>query len=741
MGMLGENHCGLWADICEALVLIITALLTVATIELMPVASEGTAAVAAEVMIKVAKDIGKEVIMETIIVPACQNIFNPFIPIAMSIAGQHTTLADPHEQEEEIKECGVEMCAVAFEVMVSTAGATIVPMLGWIVGQFICGAGCTDNPFAIVDACKFDKDAPPPPSPPPPPSNPPPPSPPVFYKWDVHSEYLTWGGLALTHVMNVRGKSAADGTRRALIAGTVADDRILGVPGMEDCTCFSTPICGNVIALDSKDGTRLNEQATPWAYPTGPNGSPQCPYSQRKPQVAPDGVPPISDGLLELSYVDASVEKLLVVNDDKVDLQMLVVGTTVTKYDESTKRWATGGSQLRVFQFDKDGEHPYSILQTGNKEVLQLPGRLEQLEYRYDAQCDDSPCVYAVTRLTDEIPDVYQTGHGRPSELSTLPVVVHLVTLYDMKIWKEYKAPVPYVSLVAPSRMIDGQPDPYFYQHTPGGLMKRHVETGMVEWGGDVHLAWGSDQDPYTQNEEMKRKGISASPVPINASHLALVFIKRPVVTLDGKLVFSMTATGNVVAFDAVSGCHRWTSDSLLDHKMGYLPGDFGKPFRWAYQYGAAMPTVTPDNKLLIVPNGEGELRALDVETGELMWKLGYQDDYWTEPVFDVGEYPYKSWNGKMYIIAAGTGTIFAAKLNNDKKTMCTMYQAPLFQPGEGAEVDFEKATKPHLAPEGDQLFYQVAVNRLLAFNVKVGPVEEGGLTDACADVPNVSIP
>lgn len=102
----------------------------------------------------------------------------------------------------------------------------------------------------------------------------------------------------------------------------------------------------------------------------------------------------------------------------------------------------------------------------------------------------------------------------------------------------------------------------------------------------------------------------------------------RSTPTVDGKSVFVLGATGDLVALNADTGETRWSKN---------LPADFGgEPPQWGYS-----ESVTVDgNQVVFTPGGKGGMVALDKATGKLAWQCTDVSDaagYSSIVVTDVG--------------------------------------------------------------------------------------------------------
>ncbi|MCX5648150.1 MAG: PQQ-binding-like beta-propeller repeat protein [Planctomycetota bacterium] len=97
----------------------------------------------------------------------------------------------------------------------------------------------------------------------------------------------------------------------------------------------------------------------------------------------------------------------------------------------------------------------------------------------------------------------------------------------------------------------------------------------------------------------------------------------RATPTVDGKVVYTLSREGHLLALDAASGNPIWGK---------HLPKDFGaKPEQWGF---ACSPLVLGDRLIL----DAGPTLALNKQTGALVWKSGEDKAGYSSPtVFEVG--------------------------------------------------------------------------------------------------------
>ena len=150
---------------------------------------------------------------------------------------------------ENVGECISQLCIMTTELVIATSGASLVPLVGWVVGQITCGMAC-EHKFAIAAACDFTEEDPSPP--PSPPSPPPSPSPPTFNKWSTTNYALRTEGVLFSEF----DLAVENGdSRRAIFAGTY-DPRV-GPPGVTCMPYGWSEKQGSVIELDSNSGERV----------------------------------------------------------------------------------------------------------------------------------------------------------------------------------------------------------------------------------------------------------------------------------------------------------------------------------------------------------------------------------------------------------------------------------------------------------------------------------------------------
>jgi outer membrane protein assembly factor BamB len=167
------------------------------------------------------------------------------------------------------------------------------------------------------------------------------------------------------------------------------------------------------------------------------------------------------------------------------------------------------------------------------------------------------------------------------------------------------------------------------------------LSDGVLYFGSDDNNLYAVDAETGVQ----KWKYVTQGPVP-----------SSPAVT--GGMLYFPSYDGKFYALNAKTGRLKWKFTTAGERRFeakgihGLQPKNQTIPDPWDLYLSS--PVVV--NGGVYFGSGDGNLYALDAETGELRWKFQTGDVVHSSPAFDSGTLYVGSWDSYLYAVDAATG-------------------------------------------------------------------------------------
>lgn len=167
------------------------------------------------------------------------------------------------------------------------------------------------------------------------------------------------------------------------------------------------------------------------------------------------------------------------------------------------------------------------------------------------------------------------------------------------------------------------------------------IAGGLVYFGSDDKNLYALDASTGAEKWKFSTNG------PVRSSPAVVA----------GTLYFG-SYDGSFYAVDAASGKLKWKFETAGEKQFeakglhGYLPRAQTVPDFW--DFFLSSPAV--DEGLVYFGSGDGNLYALDLETGHLKWKFATQGVVHSSPAVAGGAVYFGSWDSYLYALDASTG-------------------------------------------------------------------------------------
>ena len=196
-----------------------------------------------------------------------------------------------------------------------------------------------------------------------------------------------------------------------------------------------------------------------------------------------------------------------------------------------------------------------------------------------------------------------------------------------------------------------------------------------------------------------------------------------------GDRVFIGTADNHVIALDATNGALLWDFEvgnsvwgqpaykdgiifvAVLDKKVYAIDAEKGQPI-WdepATFEGALASRPVVDTDLVYVTSFDGQLHALSMSSGAVVWAADGQDWIWGAPALVDGVVYFVDVQGNVYAVDARSGNeIWSQSINLSVQTSPIVVDDVIYIASEGAAETEQGALTALAAADGRQLWQQI---------------------------------